>query len=286
MIGFIERHHFLFRRLHSLTGIVPIGVFLIGHLVTNSTILWGVFNTRAGDDFYTRRVGTFQKEVAFINELPFLIIIELTLWISIGFHAVLGVYYARTGRSNTRRYAYQDNRRYKWQRISGYVALLFIFYHVATLRWGWNFLIPGGTKWDHEFAGSTLAAALRGGYEGITIGGWIVTVFYLVGVTASVFHFANGLWTAAITWGLTISEAAQRRWGYACAVLGVGLMGMAWGSVVAFAMLDPNEAAPVEAMIMGEPEAPAIEALEARGESPAGGVVEPAVFPHEPARAD
>jgi hypothetical protein len=30
--SFIEKNHFLLRRLHSLTGIVPIGVFLIAHL--------------------------------------------------------------------------------------------------------------------------------------------------------------------------------------------------------------------------------------------------------------
>lgn len=246
MIAFIERHHFLFRRLHSLSGIVPIGVFLLGHLTTNSTILWGAANARAGDDYFTRRVGTFQKEVNFINELPFLLLIEISLWLGIGFHAILGVYYARTGNSNTKRYAYQDNKRYTWQRWSGYIALIYIFYHVATLRWGWTFLIPGGTKWDHSFAGSTMAAALRGGYDGITPAGLAVSIFYFVGVTASIYHFANGLWTAAITWGLTVSEAAQRRWGYACAGLGAGLMALGWGSVIGFAVLDPNTASIVE----------------------------------------
>ena len=39
---------------------------------------------------------------------------------------------------------------------------------------------------------------------------------------ASCYHLANGFWTAAITWGLTVSKAAQRRWGFVC----VGIFGL------------------------------------------------------------
>jgi hypothetical protein len=35
-----------------------------------------------------------------------------------------------------------------------------------------------------------------------------------------VFHFANGMWTGAIAWGLTGTANAQRRWGHVCVVLG------------------------------------------------------------------
>ena len=39
--------------------------------------------------------------------------------------------------------------------------------------------------------------------------GLLLAAFYLVCVLAIVFHFANGLWSAAITWGLTVSRASQ-----------------------------------------------------------------------------
>ena len=42
--SFLDRHHYLLRRLHSLTGIMPIGMFLVMHLTTNSSIVWGVLN--------------------------------------------------------------------------------------------------------------------------------------------------------------------------------------------------------------------------------------------------
>ena len=242
-----HRHHLLLRRLQSLTGIVPIGVFLIAHLTTNSTILWGAFNSRGGDDAFSRRVGTFQEEVSWIYSMPGLLLIEIILWTSIAFHAILGMAYIHTGKSNLRQYKNADNARYTLQRISGYIGFLFIFYHIATLRWGWTFLIPGGTQWTHEFAGSTLAAALQGGTEGFTVMGIAVSLFYFVGVSMLVFHFANGLWTAAITWGLTVSVGAQRRWGQVCAGLGVGMMLMAWASIIGFATLDYEKAQQVEA---------------------------------------
>lgn len=245
----MQKHHFLLRRLHSLTGIVPVGVFLIMHLTTNSTIAWGGINTRVdreGYGWFDRAVATFHHEVTFINELPLLLLIEITLWVSIGFHSILGVYYAMTGRANTGDYKYAANLRYTLQRLTGYFGIFFIFYHVATLRWGWSWLVPGGAQWSHHYASSTLAAALQGGTEGMTGWGLAVSIFYFVGVSALVFHFANGLWTAAITWGITISRSAQQRWGVACAGLGAALMLMAWVSVVGFATLDYDQARSVE----------------------------------------
>lgn len=250
--SWFERNYFLFRRLHSLTGIVPIGVFLIAHLTTNSSILWGKIGLRgqaASESFTQGGVHYFNKEVIWINEqVPHLLLIEVVLWLSIAFHSILGVFYALSGKANTARYAYKDNWRYTLQRITGYIGIFFIFYHVATLRWGWSFLVPGGTQWSHHFAASTLAAALQGGEDGMRIGNGalFVTLGYFIGITSLVFHFANGLWTAAITWGLTISQQAQRRWGRVCFGLGAGLMLMAWGSLFGFATLDVKEARRIE----------------------------------------
>lgn len=240
--GFLDKQYFLFRRLHSLTGIVPIGVFLIAHLVTNSSLAWGKYGLRAeGHDVPLLEGGVtyFNKEVTWINtQVPHLLLIEITLWVAIGYHALFGLYYARTGRSNTTRYAYQDNWRYTLQRWSGYFGILFIFYHVATLRWGWTFLVPGGTKWSHDFSAATLVAALQGSTEGWTTAGLVVSIFYFLGVTLLVFHFANGLWTAAITWGLTISASAQKRWGFVCFAIGAGLMVAAWSALGAVFVAD------------------------------------------------
>lgn len=244
-VGVLERHYFLLRRLHSLSGIVPIGVFLISHLLTNSSLVWGLADSGKAATGHAG-VATFQHEVNFIHSIPFLLLIEVSLWGAIAFHSILGVMYAMSGRNNLHRYAYQGNRRYALQRISGYVGILFIFYHVATLRWGWTFLIPGGTKWSDQFAASTLASIIRGGAGAVTMPAVLVAVGYFLGISLLVFHFANGLWTAAITWGLTVSARAQKRWGVVCAGLGAGLMAMAWASLFGFLLLDPAKAKEAE----------------------------------------
>ena len=244
--GFLDKNYFLLRRLHSLSGVLPIGVFLIMHLTTNSSILWGELGKYGG-------VYTFQHEVNFIHSVPALLLVEVFgLWLPIAFHSILGVYYATTGKSNLKRYEYQANWRYSLQRISGYVGLLFIFYHIATLRWGWTWL-PLASTFDAHHAASTTAIALRGGVEEVTWKAFAVSGFYLVSVSMLVFHFANGLWTAAITWGLTISETAQKRWGVVCTGLGLGLMGAGVAAVLGFATLNVDEAREIEtAMKAGE----------------------------------
>ena len=68
-----------------------------------------------------------------------------------------------------------------------------------------------------------------------------------------VFHFANGLWTAAITWGLTVSATAQTRWGYACFGLGMGLAAAAVTAIYGFSTLDPVEAEKVERKMLTTP---------------------------------
>lgn len=255
--GFLERHHFLLRRLHSLTGVAPIGLFLIFHLTTNASIVWGRLSGHGGHTGADAAVGTFQHEVNFIHSMPMLFLIEIFgLWLPIAFHSVLGVVYAFGGKNNTTQYAYQANTRYTLQRISGYIGFFFIFYHVATLRWGWTFLVPGGTKWTGEHAASTMAAAIRGGAEGFTAAGMVVSIFYMVGVSLLVFHLANGLWTSAITWGLTTTEQAQKRWGMVCTAIGVGLMLAAWSAVIGFATLDFEKAQAVERGMQGAGHAP------------------------------
>lgn len=241
--GFMDRHYFLLRRLHSLSGIVPIGAFLLFHLTTNASIMWGRVLAKAqhGD----AGVETFQHEVNFIHNLPALQLVEwFVLFIPIAFHALLGIYYATTGKGNVKAYNYQDNWRYSLQRLSGYIGVLFIFMHVTSLRFGWTYggLMP---SFDGEHAASTTATHMQDGSLGA-----LMALFYLVCVMALVFHFANGLWTAAITWGLTISVEAQKRWGYICAAIGLLLAGAGLAAVVGFMTLDIPRAQQIESAIL------------------------------------
>lgn len=250
---FIDRHYLLLRRLHSFSGLLPIGAFLVPHLTTNSSIVWGRMLNRSSvspaalaDAGVAAHPGveTFQHEVEFIHNLPALILIEWgVLFLPLVFHAVLGMWFARTGRSNAARYGYMANRRYALQRISGYVGVLFIFMHITSLRFGWEYfgLMPA---FDGAAASSSTAVHFQQGAVGLAL-----AAFYLVSVLLLVFHLANGLWTAGITWGLTISAGAQRRWGHVCAAIGVALGLAATSAIVGFATLDIEQARVIEGLI-------------------------------------
>ncbi|MHC4428893.1 MAG: succinate dehydrogenase/fumarate reductase transmembrane subunit [Planctomycetota bacterium] len=255
--AFLDRHYFLLRRLHSLSGVFPIGAFLVPHLTTNSSIVWGRWlnpshlSTGQADALaaagYAADTGveTFLHEVNFLHALPALVLIEIgLLWLPIAFHALLGLVFAQTGRVNIGRYSYQDNWRYTWQRVTGYVGIVFIFMHVTSLRFGWTYwgLMPA---FEYAHAASTTGLHFQEGVLGIPF----AAAFYLVGVLALVYHFANGLWTAAITWGLTISVASQRRWGYVCGAVGLFLAAAAVVAVAGFASLDVDQAAEIERLL-------------------------------------
>ncbi len=208
--SFLERHHFLLRRLHSLSGIVPVGLFVIAHLFTNAQMAMD----RYGHEF--------QHETDFIHNLPFLFFIEVSLWLGIGFHAALGLVYTFTGKTNLDRYRYEGNWRYTLQRVTGILALIFIFLHIATLRWRWNifgWFTPyyGHGLHDHDAPMSMPLTAYA-----LQVSAW-VALLYAIGTLSVVYHWSNGLWTAAITWGVTLTPGSQKRWGYACAGLGVVL---------------------------------------------------------------
>ncbi len=211
--SFLQQHHFLFRRLHSLSGILPVGVFVIMHLFTNFQMLGG----------------DFQHEVDFIHSTPALLVVEITLWLSIAFHAGLGLVYTFSGRPNVRRYRYGGNWRYYLQRITGFIALGFIFVHVATLRWRWDLFGWFTPFYVRGFDGQPLAHATTA--MALQHARWVVAI-YLIGAMSVVYHWSNGLWTSAITWGVTISAPAQRRWGYVCAALGIALTVFSLGAVV------------------------------------------------------
>jgi len=242
--SFIERHYFLLRRLHSASGIFPIGLFLIPHLTTNSSIVWGqLFNAKryAALGAGAAGVATFQHEVDFIHNLPALIFIEIfVLWLPIAFHAGLGVYFARTGMGNYSRYAYQDNMRYALQRITGYIGVAFIFLHIASLRWGWTFggLLP---TFDPAYASSSVATHMQDGLLGGTI-----AILYLICVLSVVFHFANGLWTLGITWGIWTSPAAMRRANAVSVVVGLLLAVAGLGSLAGLQAVDVDQARATE----------------------------------------
>ena len=178
--NWFQRNHFLLRRLHSLTGIVPIGGFLLFHFYENGAIFYG---SAAYNEMATAARGIRYIELMEI----FLIFLPLL------YHAVYGIFIASYARNNTMSYNYSRNNLFMWQRATGVIVLLFILYHI------WQFRIDA--FWSSHAETGTVAATMSYGP---------VFVFYIIGIIAAAFHLGNGIWTFLITWGITIGQRSQR----------------------------------------------------------------------------
>lgn len=192
---------FLLRRLHSLTGLL-FGGYLCVHLLINATLIEGVR--------HDGQPTVFQMQVDKIHSLPFLEVIEWTaIFAPFLFHALYGILVTANGASNVGKYTYTKNWFYTLQRISAIVILLFVAFHALTLK---------GVIGPKELHFVPTQYATESTIGHLQYAAWI-PVIYLIGVVASTFHLANGFWTAAISWGLTVSKQAQQRFGYVCAVV-------------------------------------------------------------------
>jgi succinate dehydrogenase / fumarate reductase cytochrome b subunit len=182
-----SRRPFLLRKLHSLSGVIPVGAFLVFHLWTNAKALQGQER--------------FDDAVAEISHMPYLPVLEVGLiLLPLAFHALYGVKLALEGRPNVVSYPYSRNWMYTMQRVTGILAFLFIGFHL------WEYWLQKwlGRMTPEQFY-PTLCANLSSTVGPVPVTGLI----YLLGIAASVFHFANGLWGFCFSWGITVSRRAQ-----------------------------------------------------------------------------
>ncbi|MBS1723244.1 MAG: hypothetical protein JSS66_09865 [Armatimonadetes bacterium] len=185
------RENYFLHKLHSLTGIIPVGFYMVQHLTLNSFSLAGP--------------SKFNGVIAFFTAIPghILWLLEIVMiWIPLAFHAVYGIAIVARNDDNYshKAYKFRENRYYRLQRWSGVVAFLFLCAHVTT---------------------TTVQAKARGHvvieydawHQLLTSNGYIVFMLYAVGVTACAYHLAYGIWNFCIRWGITISEKSQEATG-------------------------------------------------------------------------
>jgi succinate dehydrogenase / fumarate reductase, cytochrome b subunit len=179
-----DLRHFYLRRWHSITGIVPIGVFLVQHF--------------AGNAFALKGAQAFNHHVEFLTGLPYLVALEIGMVFGpLLFHGIYGL--VITAEGDLLRPANGIPTRYHGlayllQRISGALLLGFIAYHV------WNTRVQGlvfGQTIDYAYMARYFAPAAE-------------KAVYVVGILCACFHFTHGLFNVAYKWGLTVSASSQR----------------------------------------------------------------------------
>ena len=171
---------FFYRRLHSLLGVIPVGIFLIQHLVVNHF-------AASGEE-------AFNNAAHFMENLPFRYVLEIfVIFLPLIYHAVYGVYIAFTAKNNANRYGFFRNWMFVLQRITGIITLIFVSWHV----WQTRIAAQMGAEVNFDMMADILSSPIMLG-------------FYIVGVLSTIFHFSNGLWSFAVTWGITVSPRSQR----------------------------------------------------------------------------
>jgi succinate dehydrogenase / fumarate reductase cytochrome b subunit len=199
------------QRLHSLSGVVPLGVFVLLHLWITTSIV-------GSRDVYDRQVG-FLHSGAFMGLLEVVLVL-----VPLAYHGLYGV--LRTFQPRDPNHAYGSDVMVALQRVSGVVVLVFVALHT------WEFR---GQTWTQGLAVSGYATKLvehlssaQGGVPWIALG-------YLVGIAATVFHLVNGMTSFCTTWGYTPTLASQHRARVVFRVLGVVLFAFAAAMVIQLA---------------------------------------------------
>lgn len=213
------RENFFWHKLHSLTGIIPVGFYMVQHITLNTFSLGGEEK--------------FNGVIHFFEGMPkhFLLGLEVVaIWLPLLFHAVYGLFI--TSRMNENytdsAYKYRENRYYLMQRISGILVFLFLVYHVTE---------------------TTINAKINGA-EVILYDAWaaklqnpIILIVYILGVLGASYHLCYGIWNFCIRWGITISRTAQERMAKFSFGAFVVITLMAWAALAGFLIHKPSTTA-------------------------------------------
>jgi succinate dehydrogenase cytochrome b subunit len=222
-----QGYSFWLRRLHSLSGIVPVGAFLFEHiLISNAAAIGGP--------------AAYARQVRFLASLPLVPVLELFgIWLPILFHALYGFYIWYRGETNVGEYPWTGNWMYTAQRWTGIIAFAYILWHTWTMRF---------TGIDlHEYAGASFGKVQAELFSPALL------AFYVVGLVCASWHFAYGIWLFAAKWGFTPGEKARQRFLAVCLAFFVILSAVGLTSLYTFRArfaqqpTDPAGASMVEA---------------------------------------
>lgn len=194
---------FLRSRLASILAIVPLGVWLLFHL-------WNNLAAFDGGTAWEASVTTYSSPVAQL-------ITALVVLMPLVLHAIWGIARVFTAQPNNTHYGTYANFKYVLQRLAGIGVLLFVGAHL------WLAMLHPRLTTGHGEAFADIAHEMR--FNPPTL------VVYLLGTLGVSFHLANGLQTAAMTWGLVSSRVALRRTEWLVIGFFFVLLGMSWSVI-------------------------------------------------------
>lgn len=209
----IRNPNFFLRRMHSLLGLLPMAAFVMFHLWENS-------QSRFGPAYYNHYV---VEKIQGMNYIQFAEIFVVAL--PILFHAVYGVVIWWKASSNVTTFAYARNWMWWLQRASGFGILAFLIFHV-----GWTRI---WSIFDHSVAQDMFGHMQR------LLSNPVTLAAYVLGLSLSILHLCNGLWTMSISWGLLVGKRSQALAQWIALALGLVLLAFGVHGLLGFFMDTP-----------------------------------------------
>ena len=191
---------FALRKLHALAGVVPLGVFLVGHLWAQSAAIDGP-GALAGRMTLAGPVSQW--------------LFSAGLLVPLAFHAGYGLLIVLRSRPNVDRYPLRHNWLFTGQRLTGVVALVFVLSHL------WHVWIPVRSG---DLAADQVYQRLAWDLSTTAAGVPLLALGYALGIVATCFHFSHGLWRFGVSFGLLATRRGQQIAGVATSCVFLALL--------------------------------------------------------------
>jgi succinate dehydrogenase / fumarate reductase cytochrome b subunit len=215
----LNRENYFLHRIHSLTGIVPVGYYMVQHLTLNT---FSVAGPKAFDDL-----------IGFFEAMPKHLLLGLeifAIWLPLLFHSIYGLFISARAKQNFigTKYGWNENRMFFLQRWTGIYLFFALIIHVSM---------------------TTIRKYVTGDAEVIKYAAWqeklssaygLWMVFYIMLVLTASYHLAYGIWNFCIRWGITVSDRAQVRIQKFSLGAFVLLTLLGWGALAGFFLHKPE----------------------------------------------
>ena len=225
----VTKENYVLHRIHSLTGVAPVGYYMVQHLALNTFAIGGPEK--------------FNGVIEFFEGMPkhFLLTMEIAMiWLPLAFHAIYGLFIVSRAEKNyfTTQYKWSQNKMFYLQRMSGLVVFIFLIYHVISTT-GYKYVTGNAEAIKYDAWYAKLHNPL-----------WLMV--YVVGILAASYHLGYGLWNFCIRWGITVSEAAQARIQKISGAVFVAITLMGWAALAGFFLHKPLGTGAAAAEVQGQ----------------------------------